>query len=220
MTERPSMVARVIYRALWWLAHPVGRLLFRLEVTGRDRVPTSGGCVLAPVHRSNLDFLLAAAACPRRVRWMAKDSIFKGGWIDRLLYGFGAFPVHRDLGADRAALRATEELLRNGEVVVLFPEGRRKEGPVVEEVFDGPAFVASRQRVPIVPLGIGGSASAMPIGKKMIRPRKVTLHLAEPIYPDVPLEGRVPRSSVQATSRQLREAVQRIFDQAQRAAGH
>ena len=88
-------------------------------------------------------------------------------------------------------MRRCEALLARGEIVVLFPEGRRKDGPVVEDLFDGPAFVACRQRVPIVPVGIGGAERAMPIGSKMVWPRKIVLTVGEPIYPDVPVSGRV-----------------------------
>ena len=102
-------------------------------------MPTSGGLVISPVHRSNLDFLLACLASPRRVRWMAKHSIFKGGLDRPFLYAMGAVPGEPgrrrpDAAADlRAALDARR-------AVVMFPEGRRKEGDTVEDLFDGPAL--------------------------------------------------------------------------------
>jgi 1-acyl-sn-glycerol-3-phosphate acyltransferase len=101
----------------------------------------------------------------------------------------------------------------------MFPEGRRREGPVVEDLFDGPAYVACRERVPIVPIGIGGSDRAMPIGSKMVLPRKIVVVVGEPIYPEVPLEGRVPRSEVTAFTAQLQERLQALYDDAKARAG-
>ncbi len=78
----------------------------------------------------------------------------------------------RSTGArpDREALRTCEEALREGEPVVLFPEGTRQSGPAVQPLFEGASFVAARAGVPIVPVGIGGSEWAMPKGKKRILP--------------------------------------------------
>ena len=210
--------AGALYRALRALGILLARLYWRLEVHGVERFPATGAYVLSPVHRSNIDFLLPALACPRRVRWMAKDSIFIGGPIERFLRAMGAFPVKRDT-VDRASLATCLDVVADGQPLVMFPEGRRREGPVIEELLDGPAFVACRQRVPIVPIGLGGSDRAMPIGSKMILPRKVVVLVGEPIYPDVPLEGRVPRSEVTAFSEQLRDRLQVLYDEAQRLAG-
>lgn len=212
-----SWWSRAVYSMLRAAAALFARCYFRLEVIGAERVPPSGGFVFAPVHRSNLDFAVPAMTTRRMVRWMAKDSIFVGGPIDRFLRAMGAFPVHRS-GPDRAALRTCLELLRAGEPVVMFPEGRRKEGETLEDLFDGPAFVACRERVPIVPVGIGGSDRAMPIGSKLIRPRKIVVIVGEPIYPDVPPTGRVPRPKVHALTEQLRERIQDLYDEARRRA--
>jgi 1-acyl-sn-glycerol-3-phosphate acyltransferase len=207
---RPGPLARAVYATLRGMALLIARLYCRFEVVGTERMPTSGGLVISPIHRSNLDFLLACLASPRRVRWMAKHTIFKGGLIDWFLMSMGAFPVNRDL-ADRTALRICEELLDAGEAVVMFPEGRRKEGDTVEDLFRGPAFVAARRRVPIVPVGIGGSDAAMPIGKKLIYPRKIVCILGEPLYPDVELEGRVSRDQVNELLERLRVDLERLY---------
>jgi len=209
----PPAWARLTYRIVATLAMLFAKAVFRIEIRGQERFPTSGGFVLAPVHRSNLDFMLAGLSCPRRVRWMAKHSIFKGGLIDGFLLHGGAYPVKRE-GTDRRAFELTERLLAAGEPVVMFPEGRRREGSKVHNLLDGPAFVAARQRVPIVPVGIGGSDSAMPIGRKVILPKKIVLIAGEPIYPDVPLEGRVPRSVVRDLTADLQNQLQRLYDDA------
>lgn len=203
---------RGLYRVLRAVLEGFCRVFWRLEVVGRERLPMTGPFVLAPVHRSNIDFAIAGASVPRVMRFMAKDSLWKVGIAGRLLEVVGAFPVNRE-SADRAALRRCEQSLAAGDPVVMFPEGRRRSGDLVDEVQDGPAWVACRNRVAVVPVGFGGTDRAMPIGRKMIRPAKVRVLIGEPIYPEVPISGRVPRKVISEFSEQIRDEVQALYDQ-------
>lgn len=205
------------YRAVRALVAGFCRLFWRLTVEGAEHVPTHGPFVLAPVHRSNIDTLVVAAVTGRRLRFMGKDSLWKVGWIGRVLSALGGFPVHRG-SADREALRRCIEVLRAGEPLVIFPEGTRQSGPVVQPLFEGAAYVATRTGVPIVPVGIGGSEAAMPKGSKVLRPVKVHLVVGEPLYPPPPgPSGRAPRSAVHDLTEQLAERLQSLFDHAQAA---
>lgn len=196
------------------------RLWLRLRVHGGELVPSDGPFVLAPVHRSNLDFCLVSSVTARRMRYMGKDSLWRSRALGWFISALGAFPVRRG-AADRDALRTCLEVIRSGEPVVLFPEGTRKSGPVVESIFDGAAYVASRAGVPIVPVGIGGSERAMPRGARWIRPVRVAVVVGQPFTVGDRSEagGRVPRSAVRAASARLREDLQALFDRAQELAG-
>jgi 1-acyl-sn-glycerol-3-phosphate acyltransferase len=158
-------------------------------------------------------------ATSRRLRFLGKESLWNSRFAGRFLTIVGGFPVERGT-ADRAALRACQEVLERGEPMVMFPEGTRRHGPVVlaEEMHAGPAFVAVRAGVPIVPMGIAGTDHAMPGGSAFIRPTKVFLVIGEPIRPPV-LEGRVPRRVVEEFTEELRQQMQVVFDEAQRLAG-
>jgi 1-acyl-sn-glycerol-3-phosphate acyltransferase len=211
MSERLSL-------AWYWLARGAVevfcRVWFRVEIKGRDQVPSSGPYVIAPVHRSIVDTLLAGCLTRRRIRFMGKDSLWKYRWAGSFFSSLGAFPVHRGT-PDREALRRCEEALRGGEPVVLFPEGTRQSGPKVQPLFEGAAFVAARAGVPILPVGIGGSEWAMTKGKKRIRPVKVAMVVGAPIpAPDRPPGARVPRRVVAETSEALHKELQALFDEA------
>jgi 1-acyl-sn-glycerol-3-phosphate acyltransferase len=195
------------------------RIFWRVTVTGRENVPTTGAFVLAPVHRSNVDTVLCGCVTKRRLRYMAKDSLWKhraAGWFFSSL---GGFPVHRG-AADREALRICEAAIAAGEPVVLFPEGTRRSGPRVTDLYEGAAFVASRAGVPIVPVGIGGSEGAMPKGKKGLRPVKIAIVIGPPLVPP-PREagGRGSRRQVRQLTERLAVELQSQFDQALARAG-
>jgi 1-acyl-sn-glycerol-3-phosphate acyltransferase len=210
----PTRFELGLYRSIRAALMVLSRLWFRLEVVDKDRVPANGPFVLAPVHRSNIDFFLVAALTKARMRYMGKDSLWKWAPFGRFLAALGAFPVRRGK-ADREALRTCMTIIENGEPLVMFPEGTRREGDTIDEVFDGPAYVAARTGVPLVPVGIGGSDKAMPVGSKWIRPAKIVLVVGDPITPPRgDGSGRVPRRVVREMTEQLRTELQQLYDDA------
>lgn len=215
----PTRLERSAYGAIRGAFALLAKPYFRLEIRGREHMPTHGPFVLAPVHRSNLDFILVSALTRTRMRYMGKASIWKWKWGGKFVAMLGAFPVHRG-SADREALRTCLEVIENGEPLVMFPEGTRRSGPVVEDLFDGPAYIAARTGAPLVPVGIGGSDQAMPVGSRLIRPHKVVLVVGEPIAPPPgDGSGRVRRRVVRELTEQLRVSVQALYDEARRLAG-
>ncbi|MCU1367336.1 MAG: putative acyltransferase [Ilumatobacteraceae bacterium] len=211
---KQTLISKANYQ--FWKAMTTGntRLLTRMHVEGRENVPKTGGFVLAPVHRSYIDTPISAVVTRRRLRYMAKDSMWKSpiwGW---LISSVGGFPVSRGT-TDIEALKRCFLLLAQGEPIVMFPEGERKSGPIVQPLFEGAAYVAAHGRVPIIPVGIGGSEAVMPKGAKFIHPHKVRVIVGKPIHPIIPETGRVPRSEVKRLTAELHDELQRLFDRAQ-----
>jgi len=190
-----------LQRATWRVARVMmttaAKIWFRYEVHGRENLPTSGAFIVSPNHRSNLDTPLLPVIGKEPIRFMGKASLWEAGrFADWFLTMLGGFPVERET-ADRSAMRLAEDILERGETLVMFPEGTRREGPIVESenMHDGPSFVSGRQQVPIVPVGMAGSEEAMPVGKKMVYPRKVVFVIGEPIAPPEQNEsGRVAKT--------------------------
>lgn len=217
--EVMTLGQRVVYGLTWITSVSIGKLYFRERVYGRQHVPATGAFIVSPVHRSNLDSPAIAPVTTRRMRYMGKESLWKRGWSAWYFTAAGGFPVERAT-ADREALKACQVVLERGEPLVLFPEGTRQSGPVVTEMFDGPAWLACRAQVPILPIGIGGSETAMGKGTKFPRPARITVVVGAPIYPPRPGDnGRVPRRAVRELSDGLRATLQDLFDEAQALAG-
>ena len=208
-----------IYRFLRLLVHLLNRLLFRTTVEGADQVPATGAVIIAPVHRSFIDFFVASEVTDRKLHYMAKDSLWKNGLLARILPAVGAFPVHRE-SADREALRRAQRVLDAGEVLILFPEGERRSGPEVDDLHEGVAFLAARTGATVVPVGIGGSASVMPKGARIPRPRHIHLVVGQPM--DAPARtggGRISRSRTHQLTEALTASIQDLYDRAVAVAG-
>lgn len=203
-----------IYRFVRLLLHGLNRLQFRVTVEGADRVPNQGPVIIAPVHRSFIDSFVVSEVTRRKLHYMAKDSLWDNRLLARVLPLIGAFPVHRQ-SADREALRRAQQVLEAGEVLILFPEGQRRTGPVVKDLHGGVAFLAARTGATIVPVGIGGSASVMPKGTHIPRPRHIHLVVGEPVVtPSSPGKGRISRSRIERTTEELAATLQELYDRA------
>lgn len=150
-----------LYSLLAVLTYPVFRLLFRARWRGRENVPVSGGGVLAANHLSNADgFSVGLGVFPRRrVRFMAKVELFRPP-LGMVLRALGCFPVDREQPGS-GPLRTAVSLARDGEVVVMFPEGtRRRKGAATRsepEPHVGAARIALRAGVPLIPAAVAGT---------------------------------------------------------------
>lgn len=211
---RPQKMAWFVARTF---VATVAKVWFRYEVHGAENLPKSGPYIVSPNHRSNLDTPLLPVIQNKPLRFMGKDSLWEAGWFAAwFLDTMGGFPVSRD-STDRAAMRQAEDILIAGEPLVMFPEGTRRTGPIVEEehMHSGPSFVSGRQQVPIVPVGMAGSEAAMPTGSKIVYPKKIIFVVGEPLAPPAQNEnGRVSRKEVQRHTEELRDRIQILFDEA------
>jgi 1-acyl-sn-glycerol-3-phosphate acyltransferase len=150
-----------VYAAVALLSLPVVRFVFRLRAAGLEHLPAQGGFVLAANHTSNFDpWPLGLPLFRQRwLRFMAKSELY--WWpLGRVLDAAGAFPVERGKG-DLEAIAKAVELVRSGEVVVMFPEGTRQRKGLRKRwearPHTGAARIAQRAGAPLVPAAIKGT---------------------------------------------------------------
>lgn len=137
-------------------------LLFflRIEAEGRENVITDGGVIYAVNHKSWLDPIMIAVTSPRRLTFMAKKELFKNKLFALILKKFGAFPVNRGTG-DLGAVKTALTILKNEQVMMIFPEGTRvKKGESIEAK-PGVAMFATHAKTPIIPIKISGNYGFM-----------------------------------------------------------
>jgi 1-acyl-sn-glycerol-3-phosphate acyltransferase len=188
------------------------RVVFVGGVLGKENVPNSGPFIVAPIHRSYVDWLVTARVSHRRLRYIVKGEVWKVRAAGRLLELLGAFPIHRG-AADREALTRALEILRAGEPLVIFPEGTRGFGPKVVAIHEGAAYLALRSGVPIIPVGMAGVERAMPRGRVIPRPARVIVAIGPPITSTVrtTTDGtrqRISRAATGAVTEELRAGIE------------
>ncbi len=207
------------YAIVRGLIRTLATIFGRVRIVGGEHVPVEGAFIVAPVHRSNVDFALTSLLTPEPMRYMGKDAIWRSKALGRFVSMLGAFPVRRG-AADRESLRVCTEVIEGGSSLVMFPEGTRHSGPELAPFFDGTAYLAGRGQVPVIPVGIGGSEAMMPRGAKFLRFSRLVLVVGAPLAPpERGPGGQVRRSAVKALTAELREELQFLFDEAQARAG-
>jgi 1-acyl-sn-glycerol-3-phosphate acyltransferase len=160
-------------------------LLFRLHVRGQGLIPRNGGVLLVTNHQSFLDPWLAGLAAPRQVHSMARDTLFKGGFLQWLMELLNAFPVKRG-AADLGAIRAAADRLDKGYAVNIFAEGTRSEDGSIGPIAPGISLILRRTKspVPIVPAIVDGAFAAWPRNARFPKPRPVRMAFGRPIAPE------------------------------------
>ncbi|MEU7609935.1 lysophospholipid acyltransferase family protein [Micromonospora sp. NPDC049204] len=163
------------------------RMGWRPHVEGLEHLPRHGGAILAGNHLSVADEWFLVTSTPRHVTFWAKVEYFNGrgpgGWLNRrIVAGMGAIPVERAGG--RAALRALDAavpVLRAGGLVAIYPEGTRSPDGRLYRGRVGMTRLARDAGVPIIPVGVLGTAEVLPVDARLPRRHPVTLRFGPPI---------------------------------------
>lgn len=172
-----------LYSAMWWMSQIAAILAFRMRAYHTARMPRQGPVLLVANHQSHLDPpIVALATRGRRVRFIARASLFKGRRFGSFIRALGAFPL-RDGEGDIAAVRAALACLDAGQPVLVFPEGSRCQDGRVGEFKRGAVLLLSRVRCPVVPIGIDGAFDAWPRHRTLPRlwGSRISVVVGEPI---------------------------------------
>ena len=175
---REKGVSWPLYATVRALIVPFMRLYFRMHIAGAEHIPAEGPAIIAPNHKSFYDSFFIAACTRRPLRSMAKSELIDARY-GRLLVRLGAFPVRRGQ-SDVEALETARTVLRQGELLALFPEGTRVRDPEgLGHPRRGAGRLALDTGAPLVPCAITGTEAlfAGPFPK----PRRVQIAFAEPI---------------------------------------
>ncbi|MDR3689630.1 MAG: lysophospholipid acyltransferase family protein [Fimbriimonas sp.] len=157
-------------------------VLGTLRVRGKYRVPLGGGLLILSNHRSDLDPIVVQVACPRPVHFMAKSELFDMPILGKWIRGLGSFPVKRG-EPDRAALRLAAQLVNDGEVVSIFPEGEISEYGDLLDLKAGIALIVRMAAGnPVICCGLKNTQCPIPYGQVIPRPgfRKMEVEWGEP----------------------------------------
>jgi 1-acyl-sn-glycerol-3-phosphate acyltransferase len=150
------------------------------KMTGAENVPAEGPLIVCPNHSGTLDPPLVPAFVPRRDTWsMAKSEYFEKPSIRWLFTRYHAFPVIRHT-ADRIALRRSFDLLKEGHVLIMYPEGTRIDSGVLAEPEPGAGFIAQKAACAVLPVALTGTLECLPKGARWPHRVPVTVRFGKP----------------------------------------
>lgn len=168
------------YWLTWTVLRGLFRLYFRWRILNVASVPSTGGAIFAPNHASLVDPFIVGAAVPRQTTYLARETLFRFAPLGWLLRKWSAVPLDRDRGS-AAGLRIVFERLRQGDAVLLFPEGTRTRDGKLQPARSGIGLIVIKSEVPVVPVRVFGTFEAMRREAWLPLPRRVTVRFGQPL---------------------------------------
>jgi 1-acyl-sn-glycerol-3-phosphate acyltransferase len=156
------------------------RGLFRIRFEGVERVPRAGPLVITPNHVSFMDPILITIPVRRALHYMALEPFFRIRGLGALMRWARAFPIQED-EPDGPAVRRALRILRQGEPLVIFPEGGRSADGRLQDFRTGAFRLALATGAPVVPVTIAGAFDAWPAGRRFPRPGRIVITYHTPL---------------------------------------
>ena len=182
MYER-SLLSRAWYGFLRRVLQLVGVLCYRVRYSGLHNIPPEGGVLVVSNHQSHFDPPLVGMGCPRRMNYLARDTLFGFAPLRWLIRSLDAIPIDRE-GIGLSGIKESLRRLKRGELVLVFPEGTRTHDSKIGKFRPGFTILAVRSSSAILPVAIDGACSAWPRRQRLPSFGRIHVHYGVPISPE------------------------------------
>jgi 1-acyl-sn-glycerol-3-phosphate acyltransferase len=193
-----------VYFLSWCFFRLLYAVYFRWRVCNAERVPQTGGVIIASNHASFLDPSLIGASLKRPIAYLARETLFRFPPMGWLLRQLSVVPLDRD-GGSATGLRTILDRLRAGSGIILFPEGTRTRDGQLQPARSGIGLIVIKSEVPVVPVRVFGTFEAFGRHARFPRPRRVTVKFGPPMnFDSLRAEART------CSKTRLREVYQQV----------
>lgn len=179
------------------LFSPLVRRCWIDDVRGLEHIPSDGACLLAFNHESYFDFICFAAVTPRRIHYLAAEKFFTHPVWKWVMRDMGCIKVDRCAGISRACLRQISDVIAEGRMVGIFPEGTRSPDGNLLRAKPGVAYLALQTGLPVIPIGLVGTSEIMSRHDRWPKLRKARIAIGPPICLAQPEQGKVSTDYLQ-----------------------
>ncbi len=206
--DRPNKV----YRFLRFCLRVIAPVYLRYRARGIENVPLRGPALLVVNHQSFLDPVMAGLPFDRPLRFLGRDTLFRGAFLRAFFNKLYTIPLSRE-AASSATIRKAVAQLQQGFLLGIFPEGTRSTDGQIGPLKPGFIALVRRANAPIVPVGVAGTGAAFPRGARFVRPSKCRVVFGAPLEPEM-LAQLKGHGSEEALLERVREAMTRCYDEA------
>lgn len=196
----------IVYNIFYNLAKLLARMMFSMRVIHQERMVESGPLLIAVNHSSFFDPPLAGICSKRGVYYLARKTLLKWPFFGPLFPAMNVIPVERD-GNDMSALREVIKKVKDGNAVLLFPEGTRSVDGNLQSARAGIGLVIAKTGAPVLPMRIFGAYEAFPKNARRFQLSQITVVIGEPIYFSEEEISHTSRETYQVLSNRVMEAI-------------
>ena len=202
MSQR-SLHSRAWYQLLQRSLQLLAVVAYRARYSGRHNIPRQGGVLVVSNHQSHFDPPLVGIGSPRRLNYLARDTLFRFAPFGWLIHSVDAIPIDRE-GIGLGGIKESLRRLKRGEMVLVFPEGTRTHDGRIGPFRPGFTALAVRSKAAILPVAIDGAFDAFPRGRTWPGPGRIRVHFGVPLTPDE-IAGRDERELLAEVERRVRD---------------
>jgi 1-acyl-sn-glycerol-3-phosphate acyltransferase len=181
MSQR-SLLNRFWYEFLRLIVKNIAVSVFHVRYSGVKNIPSQGGVLVVSNHQSHFDPPLIGLGSSRRLNYLARDTLFRYAPFRWLIKSLDAIPIDRE-GIGLAGIKQSLKRLKQGEIVLIFPEGTRTPDGQIKTFRPGFTSLAVRSRAAILPAAIEGAYQCWPKSRLFPRPGKIYVCYGQPILP-------------------------------------
>jgi 1-acyl-sn-glycerol-3-phosphate acyltransferase len=196
----------IVYNIFYNLAKLLARMIFSMRVIHPERMVESGPLLIAVNHSSFFDPPLAGICSRRGVYYLARKTLLKWPFFGPLFPAMNVIPVERD-GNDMSALREVIKKVKEGNAVLLFPEGTRSIDGQLQPARAGIGLVIAKTGAPVLPMRIFGAYDAFPKNARRFQLSQITVVIGEPIYFSAEEISNISRETYQVLSNRVMDAI-------------
>jgi len=190
------------YRIIRVLAAIIFRIIFRIDVQGKENIIKDGKLILCSNHISVLDPIMLAIAIPRPISFMAKKELFSNKIFGKIISMLGAFPVDR-AGSDLSAIRSSLKVLKEENILGIFPEGTRVKEIDIDTAKPGIGLIAVKSKSPVMPIYIESKYNIF---------GKVNINIGKPLYFDEYHDKKLNTGHYKEISKDIMQSIYLLKD--------
>jgi 1-acyl-sn-glycerol-3-phosphate acyltransferase len=196
----------IVYNIFYNLAKLLARMIFSMRVIHPERMVESGPLLIAVNHSSFFDPPLAGICSRRGVYYLARKTLLKWPFFGPLFPAMNVIPVERD-GNDMSALREVIKKVKEGNAVLLFPEGTRSVDGHLQPARAGIGLVIAKTGAQVLPMRIFGAYEAFPKNAHRFQLSQISVVIGEPIHFSAEEISDTSRETYQLLSNRVMKAI-------------
>jgi len=177
--KAPSKFSNGVYRISYVLFLGILKLFFRIEIKGKENIPSKGPAILVANHSSVLDPPIVTCCTKRIIHWMVAAWVYKTKLLSLIVKRLPFLKVEPGKGNNKEALKKAVDILNKGEMIGIFPEGGLSRNGELNPFLSGTAYIGIKSKAPIIPLYIKGAYQALPLGRNFLKFCKLRVIIGE-----------------------------------------